>query len=162
ACLEGPNQHYLTPGPPSQKTPVGYNWGVRDHWLTSVALHHDMVRETAAILRQSFNVSHRLFLLGFSQPVGLNYRLVATHPAEFTGVFGICGGLPRDWEEAAYQVVSTAILHISRSEDEYYPVDIVTRFPDRLRLRAADVEFHLLPGAHRFPSRADMIVRPWL
>ena len=32
---------------------------------------------------------------------------------------------------------------------------------DRLRLRAADVEFHMLDGGHRFPSQARLIADAW-
>ena len=56
----------------------------------------------------------RTLLFGFSQPVGLNYRFVATYPGWVRGVVAICGGVPRDWEESHYQPMDAAILHISR------------------------------------------------
>jgi predicted esterase len=163
ASLEGPNQHYANPGLPNAESVAAYNWGIRPHWESSVRLHHDMVRKALASLRERFDRGpERCLLVGFSQPVGLNYRFVATHPDEVAGVIGICGGVPRDWEEDKYQAVQAAVLHISRDEDEFYPLDVVSTFAGRLRHRAADVEFHLLPGQHRFPSKADRIVRPWI
>lgn len=36
------------------------------------------------------------------------------------------------------------------------------RFESRLRVRAADVEFRMLEGAHRYPAKAGDIVRPWM
>jgi predicted esterase len=99
--------------------------------------------------------------MGFSQPVGLNYRLIGTYPAEAGGVIGICGGVPKDWEEDKYHPVAAPILHISRSEDEFFPADTARGFPDRLRHHAADVEFHLLPGGHRFPSKARDLIHTW-
>jgi predicted esterase len=126
-------------------------------------MHHEIVLGAADLCASRFHVSSkRTVLLGFSQPVGLNYRLVATHPDRFAGVIGICGGIPRDWEDPGYHPVSSSILHIARDEDEYYPNDVVATFPDRLRARAANVEFHLLPGRHRFPSSAADIIQPWL
>ena len=77
-------------------------------------------------------------------------------------MLAICGGVPRDWKEDKYRPVSASILHIARDEDEFYPVAVAEDFPRRLRLRAADVEFHVLPGKHRFPSQAGAVVRPWL
>jgi len=100
--------------------------------------------------------------LGFSQPVGLNYRFAATHPDVVRGVIGVCGGVPRDWQDPKYKPVSAALLHISRDADEFYPVASANTFADRLRERAADVEFHMIPGTHRFPSQAAKIIRPWL
>src|SRR5579864_9063971 len=163
ASLQAPNQHYWNAGLPNAESVAAYNWGIRPHWESSVRMHHDMVRKTLAALRERFGVGgERCLLTGFSQPVGLNYRFVATHPTEVAGVIGICGGVPRDWEDDKYQAVQAAVLHISRDEDEFYPLGVVSTFAERLRRRASDVEFHLLPGAHRFPSKASQIARPWM
>lgn len=159
ASLQAPNQHYSN----IAEGTAAYNWGIRDHWQEAVELHHAMILRVLRDLRERFGASPAACLLaGFSQPVGLNYRFAATHADEVGGILGICGGVPRDWEEDKYQPVAAPILHISRDEDEFYPVPVVSEFPRRLRLRASDVEFHLLPGKHRFPSQAGPIVRPWL
>lgn len=161
AALQGPNQHFLSTNPGERL--VGYNWGTPGHWKTVVRTHHDMVLEVLEQCSSRFSIPRdRTLLLGFSQPVGLNYRLAATYPDRFRGLIGICGGIPRDWEAPSYHAVSAALLHLARDQDEYYPTDVVATFADRLRLRAADVEFHLLPGAHRFPSNAAAFVRPWI
>lgn len=163
AALQAPNQHYVSDGLPNAQSVPGYNWGIRPHWESSVRLHHTMLRETLASLRGRFQLRHnRCLVVGFSQPVGLNYRFVGTHPDEVGGVIGICGGVPRDWQEDKYKPVSAALLHISRDQDEFYPVEQVNKFPDQLRRHASDVEFHLIPGPHRFPSKARDIVNPWL
>jgi|SRR5581483_1826661 len=163
ASLEAPNQHYLTQGLPGAQSVVGYNWGVRDHWASSVRLHHDMVLETLSELRGRFDLpASRCMLVGFSQPVGLNYRFAATWPDQVGAVIGICGGVPRDWDEDKYRPVTAAILHLAREEDEFYPAEMSSQFPDRLRKYANDVEFHLLPGGHRFPSKARHIAQPWM
>ena len=163
AALQAPNQHYGNAGLPNAESVPAYNWGIRPHWESSVGLHHEMVMKAFAALRERFGVgSKRCLLAGFSQPVGLNYRFIATHPGEAGGVIGICGGVPRDWEEDKYQAVQAAVLHISRDADEFYPLNVVSTFAERLRRRAADVEFHLLPGQHRFPSKAGEVVRPWI
>lgn len=167
AAIQAPHQQYLPqngsgtlPGPGAK---TGYNWGVGVHWKSAVALHHAMVLRVLESLRSRFGTpANRLILLGFSQPVGLNYRFAATHPDSIGGVIGICGGIPKDWEEGPYQPVSAPILHISRDEDPFYPVPAVMEFEKRFLLRATDVEFHLLPGAHRFPSKGGVIIRPWL
>ncbi len=75
---------------------------------------------------------------------------------------GICGGVPKDWEEDKYQTVASPILHISRSDDEYFPAEVARGFSERLRHHASDVEFHMLAGGHRFPSKAGPIARNWM
>ncbi len=163
ASLQAPNQHYVSDGLPNRQSVPGYNWGISPHWEAAVRLHHDMLLQTLAVLRERFKLGRdRCLLVGFSQPVGLNYRFAGTHPGEVAGIIGLCGGVPRDWEEDKYRPVQAAVLHISRDQDEFYPVEMVQKFPERLRAHAADVEFHLLEGPHRFPSKAGTIVRPWI
>jgi phospholipase/carboxylesterase len=160
ASLRGPNQYYVSGSPTTEE--IGYNWGTRQHGDLNIRLHHEIVRAVGAQLRTRFGVPvSRTLLMGFSQPVGLNYRLIGTHPDTAGGVIAICGGVPKDWEDAKYHAVSAPILHISRSEDEFFPTDVVRGFPDRLRHHASEVEFHLLPGAHRFPTKARGIIQEW-
>ena len=160
ASLRGPNQYYTSGSPATEE--IGYNWGTRRHGDLNIRLHHEIVRASAAQLRQRFGIpSARTVLMGFSQPVGLNYRFIGTYPNEAAGIIAVCGGVPKDWEEPKYNPVSAPILHISRSEDEFFPADVVKGFPSRLRHHAADVEFHLLPGSHRYPSKARGIIQDW-
>ena len=166
ASVRAPNQHYLTslraasPGAPVAGTEVGYNWGTIRHAALNIELHHRIVRTISAELRERFQIPrNRVVLMGFSQPVGLNYRFIGTYPKEAAGVIAMCGGVPKDWEEDKYGKVDAPILHIARSEDEFFPESVARGFPDRLRAHAADVEFHMLPGQHRFPSKAGAIIR---
>jgi predicted esterase len=161
AALQGPNEHYQNA--PAANAMAGYNWGIRDHWQSAVRLHHEMVLRAFESLRDRFQIpAARCLLMGFSQSVGMNYRFMGTHPGQAGGVMGICGGVPRDWEEEKYAHLGASILHISRDQDEFYPVEVSAQFADRLRKHAGDVEHHLLPGGHRFPSKAHVIARPWM
>jgi predicted esterase len=159
AAVAGPNQFYLGPG----SNEVGYGWATHKHPDSSVRLHHEMLLHVLNEAGREYGIPpSRRILLGFSQPVGMNYRFAATHPEEIRGVIGICGGVPRNWEEGPYRKVTAALLHIARREDEFYKPDVTERYAERLRLRAGDVEFHMLEGGHRFPSKAKPIVDHWL
>ena len=159
ASVQGPNQFFLG----SSTRDVGYGWTTSRRPAESIRLHHEMVLHVIAETSQRFDIPpERRFLVGFSQSVALNYRFAATHPAAVRGVVGICGGLPGDWEVGAYQRVSASVLHISRTGDEYYPPNVTEHYPERLRRRAADVEFHLIEGKHQMPSQGSQIVGPWL
>lgn len=160
ASLQAPFPHYLQLDAGAE---AGYNWGVRQHHAEAIQLHHSMVRATLEQLRERTGIpAERTILMGFSQPVGLNYRFAGTDPQAIGGVIALCGGVPRDWEDGPYQTVEAPILHISRDQDEYFPAETARTFPDRLRRHASRVEFHLLPGAHRFPSKSGPILREWL
>ena len=162
AAIQGPFQQYVG-GNRSVGSEPGYNWGIRHHHEDALRLHHHMLKTILAELRARFSVgAGRCLLVGFSQPVGFNYRFIGTYPDEAGGVIGLCGGVPRDWEEDKYSVVTAPILHIARDNDEFFPVDTSSKFAERLRRHALDVEFHMMPGEHRFPSKASAIVQPWL
>jgi predicted esterase len=159
AALQGPNQFFRD----GKNMEVGYGWNTSRHAPASIRLHHDMVRHVLNEAGREYGIPpERRILVGFSQPVSLNYRLVATFPGEVRGVVGVCGGLPGDWESGAYQPVSAAVLHIARRQDEWYPPAVTEQYPERLRLRVLDLEFHLLEGGHHFPSKGNAIVESWL
>ena len=159
AALEGPNQFFLG----EKNREVGYGWITNRHPADSIRLHRDMVLHVLAEAGREFGIPpERRLLAGFSQAVGLNYRLAATCSDAVRGVLAICGGLPSDWDEGDYGPVKAALLHIARREDEYYPPAVTEHYPARLRVRASDVEFHLLDGGHRMPSNGNLIVEPWV
>ena len=163
ASLQAPNQHYVDQGVPGKHRLAAYNWGVQYHWEESVRVHHEMVSKILVALRHRFKLARtQCLLMGFSQPVGLNYRFAGTYPDQLGGLVGICGGVPRDWDSEKYRPVTAPILHISREEDEFYPQPVAAEFPGRLRKHASDIEFHMLPGKHRFPSKAGPLIRKWM
>jgi predicted esterase len=159
AAIQAPNQFFLS----QNASEVGYCWATNKHSDSSVRLHHDMLLYVLDEVGRQYGIPvERRLLVGFSQPVGMNYRFAASHPGAVRGVIGICGGIPRNWEDGPYGKVSAALLHIARSEDEFYAPAVTEKYAERLRLRANDVEFHMLEGGHRFPSKAGSIVEPWI
>ncbi|HMC61079.1 MAG TPA: hypothetical protein VKJ01_17955 [Candidatus Solibacter sp.] len=159
ASLQGPNQFFRG----DATRDVGYGWITSRRPAESIRLHQDMVLHVADEAGAHFGIPReRRLLVGFSQSVALNYRFVASYPDAVRGVIGICGGLPGDWEDGAYQPVTAAVLHIARRGDEYYPPSATKDYAERLRRRAADVEFHPIDGGHKMPSSGSGIVTPWL
>ena len=147
-------------GPPAT---VGYCWATPAHSDESVRLHHDMLLHVLDEAGRGLGIPpERRILAGFSQPVGLNYRFAATHSSAVRGMISICGGVPGNWETGDYQPVSAALLHIARRQDEFYPLAKTEQYEARLRLRAGDVEFHMIDGGHRFPSKAGPIASRWI
>jgi predicted esterase len=158
AALQAPSQFFLA----QHSNEVGYCWATHKHSDESVRLHHDMLLHTLdEVGRQHAIPIERRLIVGFSQPVGMNYRFAATHPGAVRGVIGICGGVPKNWEDGPYKKVSAALLHIARTADEFYPQSVTAHYADRLRLRTDDVEFHMLEGGHTFPSKAGPLVEAW-
>jgi len=159
AALQGPNQFFLD----QKVSQVGYGWITNRHAASSIRLHHDMVQQVLCEVGREYGIPpERRILVGFSQPVSLNYRFAATWPGQVRGVVGVCGGLPGDWDTGAYQPATAAVLHIARRQDEFYPPAVTEQYAERLRIRVKDVEFHLLEGGHTFPSKGSVIAEGWL
>ena len=157
--LQGPYPFFLS----TSNWEVGYGWITNRYSAESIRLHHDMVSYVLdEVGRETEIPPSRCVLVGFSQPVGLNYRYVATRPDRVRGVIGICGGLPGDWETGAYHKTSAAVLHLARGQDEIYPPQVTEQYAVRLRRHASDVEVHLIEGGHQMPSGGRQIVGPWL
>jgi len=152
AAVQAPHPHYLESLP---TTSVGYNWGTTADWPGAIAMHHQIL---LAVLAQLPPLP--VLLLGFSQPVGFNYRFLATHPGLVRATLGLCGGVPKEW--SPQETILTPILHIARDQDEFFPAATAVDFEARLREVAADVEFQLIPGQHRFPSDGRRLIRPWI
>lgn len=160
ASLEAPNSFQLGRDPRTRE--CGYNWGTRETAEFHGDVHRQFVEGAIGHLSRMYQAGpERFLLLGYSQSVGLNYRFIAANPGAVRGVLALVGGVPANWEESAASI-GASVYHISRAEDEFFPSADVARFESRLRLRAADVEFQLLPGRHRFPLKAAPQVHQWI
>src|SRR5262249_42185995 len=105
ACLQGPHQHLVMPTQESPKLRYGFGWLSNFKSEESVAMHHHLIRGIIETLTASGEAdASRVFLLGFSQASGANFRFAFTHGDLIRGVVAICGGIPGDWEiEGKYQ-----------------------------------------------------------
>jgi predicted esterase len=159
AAIEGPYGFFLGAGTDK----VGYGWITSRRAAESIRLHQEMVSHVLEEAGRELAIpAERRVLIGFSQPVSLNYRFAEAHPDSVRGVAGLCGGLPGNWDDEHPGRIRAAVLHIARSQDEFYPAERTEQYARRLRLRCDEVEFHLLEGGHRFPSGAGPIWENWL
>jgi len=158
AALQGPYQLWVRQDQ-KERAEVAFHWSTRFEPEHSRLLHHDMILRVIAELGVP---AQRTVLAGFSQSVSLNYRFLCTHTEAVRGAIAICGGIPGDWETAAYHATQAAALHITTREDPFYPPAVTELYPQRFGERLRDFEFHVLDGGHRIPSAAAPIVRKWL
>jgi len=164
AALQGFHQHLKVPKEKDAPLRYGFGWLTNFHPEDSVAVHHrallDMI---GGLVAEGIADPARIFLLGFSQTCGLNYRFAFTHAYLLRGVIGICGGLPGDWEtNKIYQDTEAAVLHLAGTRDEFYPPERVSDYAARLSLRARDVEFKSYDAAHELTPAMRADVRAWL
>ena len=162
AALQGTHQHAVRGR--DRQLRAAYGWGTQGDQEANQAQHHAFILAVIRDLVRACRVdARRVFLFGFSQSVGLNYRFVFTHPGHVRGVLAVCGGIPGDWEtNRRYRPSPTDVLHISGSKDPHYPPERVRPYRAALEKRAGSVEHLFYPVGHRFPRRAFPAVRRWL
>lgn len=164
AALQGPHQHMVMP--PKENPQLGYGFG----WLTnfkaeeSVALHHQLVREIITTTGQSGEAdTSKVFLLGFSQAVGVNFRFAFTQPDLVRGVVAICGGIPGDWEsEGKYASGAVDVLYVASERDEFYTSERIRQNAESLARRARSVQLRMFEAGHEVPREAYPVIDAWL
>lgn len=162
--LQGVHQHLKERRAPDEPLRYGFGWLTNFRPEESTELHHRALLDLIEILTEDGSVDRkRVFLLGFSQSVALNYRFAFTHPAALCGVVGVCGGLPGDWEKSArYKKTRTAVFHLSGARDEFYPPARTSDYKERLLTRASSVEVKDYDAGHEITDVMREDVRAWL
>ena len=164
AALQGPHQHLIYPTAENPRLGFGFGWLTNFHPEESVALHHDAVREiihSAAATRRIDQ--RRVFLLGFSQACGINFRFAFTNADLIAGVVAICGGIPGDWDtDGKYSGAGIDVLYIGGERDEFYTPARIEGFAEALRSRARSVDLHVMNSGHEIPREAYPIIDAWL
>ena len=162
--LQGFHQHMKEPKEPGGPLRFGFGWLTNFHPEDSVAIHHQALLDLIGTLtNEGVANPNQIFLLGFSQTCALNYRFAFTHPGMLSGVVGICGGIPGDWETSeTYQPTRAAVLHLAGTRDEFYPPSRVADYEERLRLRAPNVGFRSYDATHEIVDSMRDDVKAWL
>jgi phospholipase/carboxylesterase len=164
ACLQGPHQHMILPGKDATKPGYGFGWLTNFKPEESVALHHSLVLDIIQTMKDTGEADpERVFLLGFSQAVGINFRFAFTHPQMVRGVVAICGGIPGDWEsEGKYLDGNFDVLYLGTERDEFYTPEKIRQNAESLGKRAAAVDLQFFDAEHEVPREAYPVIDEWL
>ncbi|MBS1791640.1 MAG: hypothetical protein JST85_28280 [Acidobacteria bacterium] len=164
AALQGPHQHLVMPTKESPKLGYGFGWLSNFKPEDSVALHHRLVNQIIDELGDSGETdTHHVFLMGFSQACGVNFRYAFTHADRVQGVVAICGGIPGDWEaQDKYASGEIDVLFIAAERDEFYTPDRMRENAERLRRRARSVELLFFDSKHEVPRDSYSVIDEWL
>ncbi len=164
AALQGPHHHLVMPT--KEKPQLGYGFG----WLSnfnpeeSVALHHRLIKQVIAEQTAAGTIdAQRVFLLGFSQAVGVNFRFAFTHPDLIRGVVAIAGGIPGDWAtEGKYAAGAVDVLYVAAERDEFYTTERMRQNAEALQSHARSVVLEFFDATHEVPRAAYPVVDAWL
>ena len=164
ACLQGPHQHLVMPTEESPKLGYGFGWLSNFKSEESVAVHHQLIRGIIETLVSSGEAdANQVFLLGFSQAAGANFRFAFTNGNLIRGVVAICGGIPGDWgTDGKYQSGVVDVLYIAAERDEYYTPDRMQQNAEALCSRARSVELRFFDAAHEVPRESYYVIDEWL
>jgi predicted esterase len=164
ACPQGPHQHLVMPSEESPNLGYGFGWLSNFKPEESVEAHHQLIREIIETLTSAGVAdASRVFLVGFSQASGANFRFAFTRGDLVRGVVAICGGIPGDWEtEGKYQSGVVDVLYIAAERDEYYTPDRMRRNAEALRRRARSVDLRFFDAKHEVPRESYVVIEEWL
>ncbi|MGE0882335.1 MAG: alpha/beta hydrolase [Blastocatellales bacterium] len=164
AALQGPHQHLVMPTKESPTLGYGFGWLSNFKPEESVALHHRMVNQVIDELGQSGEAdTSKVFLMGFSQACGINFRYAFTNGERVRGVVAICGGIPGDWEtEGKYSGDNVDVLYVAAERDEFYTPERMRDAAEALRRRARSVELKFFDAGHEVPREAYPVIDEWL
>lgn len=164
--LQGPESALLE-GTNTSDPRRGFHWGVSPHAEDNRALHRASITEAIAWAGARGGDPNRVLLFGFSQPCSFNYRLALDPPGgvPFRAIAAICGGIPGEWtanEPGTSFSRETDVLHVSTRADEFYALEKVAPYRERLQARFRAVTHSLYDGGHRVPSASASEVRAFL
>jgi phospholipase/carboxylesterase len=164
AALQGPHQHMVMPTEESPKLGFGFGWLSNFKPEESVALHHRLVLDILETIDNSGSAdTDRVFLLGFSQAVGINFRFAFTHGNLIRGGVAICGGIPGDWDsDNKYESGKIDVLYIATERDNYYTPERMRQNAESLRRRARSVELRFFDAEHEVPRETYPVIEEWL
>jgi phospholipase/carboxylesterase len=164
AALQGPHQHLVMPTQEHPKLGYGFGWLSNFKPEESIALHHRLVRQVIADQAAAGTIDPaRVFLLGFSQACGVNFRFAFTQPELIRGVVAICGGIPGDWESAGkYASGAVDVLYVAGERDEFYTPERIRQNAAALQARARSVELRMFEAGHEVPRAAYAVIDEWL
>src|SRR5262249_28651488 len=159
---QGPNAFFVRDEGIARQR-VGFGWMMQYKAADTIRLHHNTL---LSIIERSevdgLIDRQKIFLLGFSQSVSLNYRFAFTHPGLVRGVVGVCGGIPGDWDDEKYKQCETEVLIIAGENDEFYPLERTSTFAQTLERRAHAAQFKHFPVGHVFPRESLPFIDDWL
>ena len=164
ASLQGFHQHLRDPKEPGGPLRFGFGWLTNFKSEESVAVHHRALQDLIKALVANDQIdSNRIFLLGFSQSCALNYRFAFTYPELLSGVIGIAGGLPGDWDTSKlYKSANLGVFHLAGANDEIYPPERCQNYEAQLRTRARDVQFRTYDAGHEIVQKMRDDIKEWL
>jgi len=164
AALQGPHQHLVMPTKESPTLGYGFGWLSNFKPEESVALHHRLVGQVVdELVASGLADAGRVFLMGFSQACGVNFRYAFTHPGRVRGVVAICGGIPGDWQQPGkYEGGRLDVLYIAAERDEFYTPERMRQNAEALKSRAGSVELHFFDAKHEVPREAYATINEWL
>ncbi|MEP6924251.1 MAG: dienelactone hydrolase family protein [Pyrinomonadaceae bacterium] len=165
AALQGFHQHWRESTAEKGMMPkVGFAWLTNYKSEESVAVHHRVVSDLIQhLIAEGVADQRQIFLLGFSQSCALNFRFAFSNPELLSGVVGISGGIPGDWETSElYQKLNAPVLYVYGDADEFYPLEKFDENANKLKLRAANLESKGYQAKHEITLEMRENVKTWL
>ncbi len=161
AAIQAPHPHY-------RRTDDGYRIGYG--WLSDqkpeehIRLHHKFVLDVIEKLAADDVIDgKRVYMYGFSQACGLNFRFAFTHPDVLSGIVGVCGGIPGDLEtNEKYKPFPAETFYLYGDDDEFYTQEQFAKFNEKLAEKLPNYRSKHYTAKHEITEDMRVDIKEWL
>lgn len=161
---EAPSSFYRRPRPQgSRKGGIGYGWIADPQRAESDRRNTAFLAATLEAALYALDTPQaRVWLLGYSQGVGVSTHFAMHHPESVSGLVGLAGGVPLADRDALRALAGKPALWVSGTRDPSYPPKYMSAVVEAFRTAEVDIEHIALDADHALLPAATTAVRSWL
>lgn len=161
---EAPSSFYRRPRPQgSRKGGIGYGW-IADPLRDATDRRNTAFLEAAleSALYELDTTGSRVWLLGYSQGVGVMTHFAVHHPERIRGMVALAGGIPMAHRDSLSALAERPALWLSGTRDPSYPPDYTAAVVAAFEDAGVAIEHRALDADHALLSEALPHVQAWL
>lgn len=161
---EGPSTFYRRPSSRgSRKGGIGHGW-IADPDRADTDRRNDALLGAALDLAlERFDLDPgTVWLLGYSQGVGVATHFAASHPDRVRGLVGLAGGVPEADRPRLAALAGKPVLWVSGERDPSYPPPYTAQVVAAFEAGGAAIRHERLDADHDLLAAARNVVADWL
>lgn len=161
---EAPSSFYRRPRPQgSRKSGIGYGWIADPQRAESDRRNTAFLAATLEAALYALDTPQaRVWLLGYSQGVGVSTHFAMHHADAISGLVGLAGGVPLADRGALRALAGKPVLWVSGTRDPSYPPAYMSAVVEAFQTAEVDIEHAVLDADHALLPDAREHVRGWL
>ncbi|MDJ0974851.1 MAG: hypothetical protein QNJ98_10360 [Planctomycetota bacterium] len=161
---EGPSTFYRRPSSRgSRKGGIGHGWIADPDRADTDRRNDALIGAALDLALERFELDPaRIWLLGYSQGVGVATHFAASHPDRIAGLVGLAGGVPMAYRPGLSALSGKPVLWVTGTRDPSYPPDYSAAVVEAFEAGGAAIRHEALDADHDLMADARSVVAAWL